>query len=227
MFAKRLLASGLAASVLLASSCIYVNTSETAQGGLIGAGTGAALGAVIGEAATGESGKGALIGLLIGSLVGLTTGHLLEQQRMELTQPIPYARVEQGMYSGPYWPRPSRSYTIVLTDQALFDEGSDLLKPAAAQALDAAAMTLASPRYRPPKRVIVIGHADDYGQIDADRDLSARRAQSAARRLVARGVDPALVYIVGMGSEMKVADSASVAGRARNRRVEIVILPND
>lgn len=69
----------------------------------------------------------------------------------------------------------------------------------------------------------VDGHTDSTGSEEANLTISRLRAESVARALVAGGFDPAAVTAVGSGQERPVADNATREGRARNRRVEIVV----
>jgi chemotaxis protein MotB len=55
-------------------------------------------------------------------------------------------------------------------------------------------------------------------------DLSANRAMAVARYLVSKGISAKNVEVVAMGENHPVADNATAAGKAKNRRVEIVVL---
>lgn len=67
------------------------------------------------------------------------------------------------------------------------------------------------------------GHTDDAGEADANFALSLRRAEAVRSALAAAGVAGSRMEAVGRGEEEPVADNATAAGRARNRRVEIVV----
>lgn len=68
------------------------------------------------------------------------------------------------------------------------------------------------------------GHTDNTGDADHNRDLSAARARAVADALVALGVPPARLQSRGLGADKPVADNGTEAGRAQNRRVELVRL---
>jgi len=71
----------------------------------------------------------------------------------------------------------------------------------------------------------VEGHTDDVGS-DADNiALSTSRAASAARGLVARGLDEQRVVSAGLGETQPVADNATPEGQAANRRVMFIMTP--
>jgi len=61
---------------------------------------------------------------------------------------------------------------------------------------------------------------------DSDQDLSERRAFSVASVLRSEGVASARLRTQGAGEAQPVASNGTVAGRAQNRRVEIIIRPN-
>ncbi len=71
--------------------------------------------------------------------------------------------------------------------------------------------------------VRIVGYTDSQGAAEANRALSLRRADSVLRALRDAGVDASRLSAEGQGAEAPVADNASAEGRARNRRVEIVV----
>lgn len=72
-------------------------------------------------------------------------------------------------------------------------------------------------------RVEVQGHTDTTGSAEHNLVLSRRRAESIVRWLVTRGVDAARLEARGYGATVPLADNATPAGRALNRRVEFVV----
>jgi outer membrane protein OmpA-like peptidoglycan-associated protein len=77
------------------------------------------------------------------------------------------------------------------------------------------------------KRILFVGHTDDTGNTTANANLSERRAAAVARVFQAQGVASANLYYQGAGETLPVADNHTEAGRAANRRVEIVDLTDD
>lgn len=75
----------------------------------------------------------------------------------------------------------------------------------------------------PGKPVAIEGHTDDRGADDANRALSERRAASVRDALVALGADAGRFKVAGLGETQPLADNTSTEGRARNRRVEVVV----
>lgn len=74
----------------------------------------------------------------------------------------------------------------------------------------------------PSLRLSVEGHTDDTGAADHNRSLSQARAASVVTALTAGDIDAARLSAAGFGADRPVADNGSEAGRARNRRVELV-----
>jgi OOP family OmpA-OmpF porin len=73
--------------------------------------------------------------------------------------------------------------------------------------------------------VVVVGHTDAVGALDANMALSRARAQSVRARLVEiHGIAPARVAAEGAGALAPVATNLTPEGRAANRRVEAVLL---
>lgn len=101
-----------------------------------------------------------------------------------------------------------------------FDFAQATLKPESAEALAEMARLLAD---NPTLQVYIVGHTDNVGSYEANLDLSRRRAEAVAGALVAEhGIDPARVVPAGVASLSPLASNRTEAGRAENRRVELV-----
>lgn len=70
----------------------------------------------------------------------------------------------------------------------------------------------------------VVGHTDDKWETDYNLELSKKRAASVRDFLVSQGVDASKIVTTGMGESMPIVSNNTKAGRAQNRRVEILIL---
>jgi outer membrane protein OmpA-like peptidoglycan-associated protein len=75
----------------------------------------------------------------------------------------------------------------------------------------------------PGLRFTVEGHTDNTGTVAANNELSLRRAIAVRDYLISQGVAASSIDVAGLGSSRPVADNATADGRARNRRVEIVV----
>jgi len=111
---------------------------------------------------------------------------------------------------------------LALNDAIHFDTGKDTIKPESFKVLDqVAALLLEHPELA---QVRVEGHTDNVGGAAYNKDLSARRAASVVRYLVAKGVPAGRLAPAGFGFERPVASNGTALGRARNRRVEFNLL---
>lgn len=96
---------------------------------------------------------------------------------------------------------------------------ADLTAAAAAQLDEAAAFVAAAPG----RRARIEGHTDSRGSANLNQALSQQRAEAVRDALVARGVEASRLVAVGRGSDRPVASNDTPEGRARNRRVEIIL----
>ncbi len=71
-------------------------------------------------------------------------------------------------------------------------------------------------------KVFVVGHTDNVGGLDNNVKLSQDRAQAVVETLVKGGIDASRLKSFGSGPYAPVASNDEEAGRAKNRRVELV-----
>jgi OmpA-OmpF porin, OOP family len=102
----------------------------------------------------------------------------------------------------------------------LFDTGKSVIKPESAQAIGEIAKLIGAD---PSLKVYVVGHTDNVGTLDGNMRLSQERAEAVVQTLVrTHGVAAARLRSFGGGPYSPVASNDSEAGRAKNRRVELV-----
>lgn len=77
------------------------------------------------------------------------------------------------------------------------------------------------------RKLLLVGHTDDAGSSRLNADLSERRAKAVAQFLAGQGLPRNAIYFQGAGESYPMADNDTEAGRAQNRRVEIIELAND
>ncbi|WP_299574848.1 OmpA family protein [uncultured Shewanella sp.] len=75
----------------------------------------------------------------------------------------------------------------------------------------------------PQSQAEVVGHTDSTGLALYNQNLSERRAQAAVNKLIELGVSPAQLEWRGEGASQPVGDNNTAEGRAKNRRVEVII----
>ncbi|MBN4076334.1 OmpA family protein [Gemmatimonas aurantiaca] len=104
----------------------------------------------------------------------------------------------------------------------IFQSGTSDLRPSHDSLL---AKVIAALEIIPGKKVIIEGHTDNTGGVEANRKVSRKRAQSVMSYLVIKtGRPPSDFEALGYGADKPVANNQSERGRADNRRIDIVIL---
>ena len=117
--------------------------------------------------------------------------------------------------------------TVTLPNTILFDSGKASLKSATSTELDHI-LSVIKQKYS-DKDIDVVGHTDTDPIVKTkdlwkdNLELSAQRALSVARYLIGHGIPEKQVRAAACGSARPVASNASAAGKAKNRRVEIVV----
>lgn len=100
-----------------------------------------------------------------------------------------------------------------------FDTGSAVIKADSDAVLSEMAKLL---KNAPALKAYVVGHTDNVGALELNLKLSADRAQALVTALVARGIAAARLKAFGAGPYCPIASNRDEAGRAQNRRVELV-----
>lgn len=194
-------------------------------GGLVGGGLGAI-------ESGGWAAGGAALGLLTGGLIcyaqdGDEDGDGVFDRRdhcpdTPANTPVDNRGCPIPQYPASVKPVEPSSEVITLSDQGdvLFAFDSAELTPAAHEQLMALMDKLKNADVLSIK---VLGHTDSQGSDAYNQGLSERRASSVAAFLLNQGLAPDKLTSQGMGESQPVADNASEEGRAKNRRVELVI----
>ncbi len=204
-------------TAILLSSCS--TSKNSTKGGVIGGAGGALLGAGIG-ALVGH-GKGAAIGAAIGGAVGAGTGVLIgkkmDKQKAELEK-IQGAKVESVTDANNL-----QAIKVTFDSGILFTTAKSDLNASSKSALLNFAASL---KETPETDITIYGHTDNKGSRDMNLKLSNDRAASVANFLAANGIQKTRMTTEGKAFDEPVADNATEAGRAQNRRVEIYITAN-
>jgi outer membrane protein OmpA-like peptidoglycan-associated protein len=111
---------------------------------------------------------------------------------------------------------------LSLRDSIKFDTAKDTLRPDSFKILTEIVTILSS--HPEIKRIRVEGHTDNVGGATYNRDLSRRRAHTVVVYLSTHGIAKERLTSEGYGFDRPVASNATAFGRAKNRRVEFVIL---
>lgn len=121
--------------------------------------------------------------------------------------------------------------TVNMVDAILFDSGKAEIKPEGLVVLGKVIEILKSVD---DKAIRIEGHTDAVPisgtlaqRYPTNWELSAARAINVARYLQKQAIDPTLLSAAGFGEFKPVAENDTVEGRAKNRRIEIVLVPKD
>lgn len=121
-----------------------------------------------------------------------------------------------------------RGLVVTFLSEVLFDSGKAEIKQGAYDTLNKVAAVLLDSASG--MEVGVEGHTDNepikYSGWKSNWDLSGARSLSVLEYLVKKGVSPQRLSFIGYGEFRPVTSNSSAEGRRKNRRVEIVILPD-
>jgi len=204
------------ASVALAA-CSQPMT-RTEKGAMIGTGAGAATGAVLGQAIGRDTGStliGAALGAAVGGVAGGMIGNYMDKQEQAMRQEL--ANIESASIR-----REQDVLAVTFKSDILFGVDSAALKPGAYDEISRVARVL---NQYPQTNITIGGYTDSMGSETHNKQLSERRAANVRNALVGEGVNPARMTAVGYGETRPVADNATAEGRQMNRRVTILIVP--
>ncbi|HLO62000.1 MAG TPA: OmpA family protein [Azonexus sp.] len=211
--------SGLLAALFLLgqlAGCANMDETQrtTGTGAAVGAVAGALLGGVTGG---GHKGRGAATGAALGAALGAGGGYLWSRHMQE--QKAAMEQATQGTGIGVTQTADNQLKLDIPSDLS-FDSGRYDIKPGMHAVLDRFATTL---NQNPVTTVRIVGHTDNVGSDATNNPLSVNRAAATRDYLVSRGVASNRISIDGRGEHEPVADNATAAGRAKNRRVEIFV----
>lgn len=114
-------------------------------------------------------------------------------------------------------------WELGLSDKVLFASNSDKLNPVTETSIGKLGHDLLSVQIG---HLRVEGHTDSYGTDAYNNDLSLRRAQAVATVLESAGMQAGNVQVRGLGKQDPVADNNTPAGQSENRRVAIIVPPD-
>jgi outer membrane protein OmpA-like peptidoglycan-associated protein len=200
------------------TNCKAVKNSNNKQkGAVIGATGGALLGAIIGNnIGKGGNGElGAVIGGVIGGGAGILIGNKMDKQAQRIEEEIPGAQVER-VDDG-----------IVIT----FDENSGVYFDTAKFNVNSASQTTLNKlagvfaEYA-DTNILVVGHTDSVGSDNNNMTLSKNRAYSVTNYLTNKGLSNGRFTTNWYGESQPMHDNTTADGRAKNRRVNVAIVPN-
>ncbi len=193
------------------------NANNKQKGAVIGAAGGAVIGAIIGNnVGKGGNGElGAVIGGVVGGTAGVLIGAKMDKQAQKIEEEIPGAKVERV------------DDAIVVT----FDENSGVYFATEKYDINTASQTTLNKLSSifmefPDTNILVVGHTDSSGSEEYNMTLSKNRAYAVTNYLINKGLGSGRFTTNWFGETQPVYDNSTAEGRAKNRRVNVAILPN-
>jgi outer membrane protein OmpA-like peptidoglycan-associated protein len=114
--------------------------------------------------------------------------------------------------------------SIALLKNIEFDLGRATIKPVSYPILNEVVTLM---KARSTMRLAVHGHTDSQGDHDQNMKLSKDRAASVRRYLIGQGIKADRIESEGFGPDKPLASNDTAEGRAKNRRVEFIVLGED
>lgn len=186
--------------------------AKATNGALIGAIAGAAIG--VASSSRSDRGKGALIGAASGAALGGGIGYYMDTQEEELRQQLKSTGVSVT--------RSGDNIVLNMPNEVTFGVDEVHLNAGAKNVLKSVALVA---KEYDQTQLNVLGYTDSSGAESYNLRLSKIRAIEVGNFLVAQKIDYARVKSEGMGEAKPIASNSTVEGRAKNRRVEIVLSP--
>jgi len=199
---------------VLAAAALLVGCQNVSNRTLGSTAGGAIIGAGIGTMAGGDDKRNAAIGAVVGGLAGAAVGVYMDRQEAALR--------EQTEGTGIEVQRVGDQIALNMPSGITFDVNSASIKSDFYGPLDEVGTTLLE---YPKTAIDVVGHASSDGDDAYNQSLSERRASSVSSYLVNSGVQSVRLNAFGLGETQPIADNSTQAGRAANRRVEILLTP--
>lgn len=194
------------------------NASNAQKGAVIGTAGGAVLGAILGNnvGSGNNSEVGAVIGGVVGGTAGVLIGNRMDKQAQKIEEEIPGAQVERI------------DDAIVIT----FDEGSGVYFATNKYDINEQSRTNLDKLSGVMKEyvdtnILVVGHTDSTGPYDFNMTLSKNRAQAVTNYLAGKGLSIGRFTTQWYGPDAPTHDNSTAEGRAKNRRVNVAIVPNE
>jgi outer membrane protein OmpA-like peptidoglycan-associated protein len=221
----RTVSIGVVTTGLLLAGCASTpddpnrNTKEKA---VAGAALGAALGAIVGYQGDHSGGalRGALVGAAAGGALGAGVGAYMDKQQAEFERQL---ASERNAHQIEVERLQNENLKITMNSEVSFDFNSAAIQPAFTHTLDKVNNIVN--RYSRTS-VRVVGHTDSIGSTAYNQRLSEDRAKSVAWYMEDGGVAPQRVGTEGRGEAQPRATNETEAGRQLNRRVELLIIPD-
>jgi outer membrane protein OmpA-like peptidoglycan-associated protein len=188
--------------------------NKTQKGGVIGASTGAVVGAIVGNKSN-NTAIGAILGAAVGGAVGVVIGNKMDKQAKKMEDDLGKTATVERVGEG---------IKLTFNSQLLFDYGKTDLKESNKADLQKFAETL---KQYTDTDLLIVGHTDNVGSEPFNQTLSEKRASAVSNYLATLGINYNRLRTEGKGETQPAASNESEDSRTQNRRVEIAISANE
>lgn len=211
---SKIITAAVAGSIFLClTSCSTLNPysgkkqlNDTTKGALIGTGGGALIGALFG-------GKvGAVIGAAAGGLTGGLVGYHFDRENALLRQRL--------LGTGVQIQQTREGIRLIMASDVTFGFNRSAIKPSFFGSLNSIALVLKQYKHNV---ITITGYTDNVGKARYNQQLSEKRARTLSAYLVAQGIAPNRIFTQGYGDRYPVVSNTTSQGRAKNRRVVMLL----
>jgi len=209
---KTVLAIALTLGIGACTTNPYTGEEQASKAGM-GAGIGAVAGGLI-SAVTGGDRNAVLLGMGIGALAGGGVGYYMDKQEDKLRA--------QLQSTGVSVTRNGDNIVLNMPGNITFATNSSNISADFYSVLDSVALVI---NEFEKTYIDIEGFTDSTGSEAYNQTLPEKRARSVASYLESQQVIPQRIVTRGMGESQPVASNDTSEGRARNRRVEIILTP--
>ncbi len=197
------------------------NANKSQKGAVIGAAGGAVIGAIIGNnVGKGGNGElGAVIGGVVGGAAGAIIGRKMDKQAQRIENEVPGAEVE----------RIDEAIVVTFDENKgggiYFDTNKYNINSTSKETLNKLAGVF---NEYPDTKILVVGHTDSTGDDAYNMTLSKNRAYAVNNYFKnTNGIQSSRLNVNWFGESKPMANNGTASGRAKNRRVNIVIVANN
>jgi outer membrane protein OmpA-like peptidoglycan-associated protein len=188
--------------------------NKTEKGVVIGASSGAVIGAIVGNKSN-NTAIGAILGATVGGAVGAVIGNKMDKQAKKMEEDLGKTATVERVGEG---------IKLTFNSQLLFDYGKTDLKESNKADLQKFSETL---KQYTDTDLLIVGHTDNVGSDAFNQTLSEKRASAVSNYLATLGISYNRLRTEGKGELQPVSSNETEDNRTQNRRVEIAISANE
>jgi len=212
---KKLAAAILPLVILTGCATTQGENDKTTYGAIGGALVGAILGSQLDD--DGNRDRGIIIGALAGAAAGGAVGNYMDRQEAAMRAQLEDERRRNAIEVERI---KEDTLRLILNDDVSFDFNSAKVKPSFHKSLDKVNQVLS---HYSSSNITIVGHTDSKGSESYNQNLSEQRAVAVKNYLTSGGVTANRLNTQGQGELQPRDTNTTSEGRARNRRVELLV----